>query len=352
MYDDNPPTNITSQNAAQPRRHIYGMYSRMNLIPGNKYTASFYIKLADIDSNNSPTIYQSCSYKNLKLNTGFTAELAKLTPTFHIALVPVSRTLEQSENKTYDSAHDLNGEEINWDSYNVPFRDYCFEFNNQGNLTGNGFKTVNNQIVADDDQFGLWINFGEGKLAKYLEKVFGSTYSMDGEGPDSDVNYRWFKIWFTFTAGNKYYDTGSSLSDCDENYDRAFCFEPWISWGAIAQGTYRFSKLFCEIAAPMLNTGETPLKFSSQEPSNGEQYSTVSQTQESIDMSIKSYNAELHEDLEQVGIHLDGNNSSITFNAENSTFTGAVKATSFEVAPLGSNATIKLIIYDPDKTST
>lgn len=347
MYDDNPPTNITSQNAAQPRRHIYGMYSRMNLIPGNKYTASFYIKLADINSNDSSTIYQSFSYKNLKLNTGFTAELAKLTPTFHIALVPVSRTLEQSENKIYDSAHDLNGEEINWDSYNVPFRDYRFEFNNQGNLTGNGFRTVNNQIVDDPDQFGLWINFGKGKLAKYLEKVFGSTYSMDGEGPDSGVSYRWFKIWFTFTAGDKYYDTGSSLSNCDENYDRAFCFEPWISWGSIAPNTYRFSKLFCEIATPMLNTGETPLKFSSQEPSNGEQYSTISQTQESIDMSIKSYSEELHEDLEQVGIHLDGNNSSITFNAENSTFMGAVKANSFEVAPSGSKANIKLIIYDP-----
>jgi len=167
------------------------------------------------------------------------------------------------------------------------------------------------------------------------------TVSASSNYKNTNNKFKWFKIWFTFTPQTKRWVSGNSLTKYEDNESHSFSIQ-----------CYSTKRFFCEIGAPMLNAGTIPLKFSSQEPSNGEQYSTVSQTRESIDMSIKSYSKELHEDLEQVGIHLDGNNSSITFNARTSAFTGAVKASSFEVAPSGSKANIKLIIYDPDNKKT
>ena len=90
------------------------------------------------------------------LNVGFVDELAKLTPNFYITLLSTENSLEDIENTEYTI---VDGEEVeNWSSetlYNTQHKK-AYKFNNQGNLTGNGF----NNGSVDLDQFGLWIKFG------------------------------------------------------------------------------------------------------------------------------------------------------------------------------------------------
>lgn len=338
MCDYNP--SMISGLTQTKRRHIYGMYTRPKVTTGEKYTASFYIKLAN------------SNYLNLMLNVGLCAELAKQASTFHIACIDTSWTFEQAENKTYDSSHSIKvgdlGTFLESDDLLSNPTGYTLEIENQGNITGTGFDGSN----ADDNQFGVWLKFNKGYLGAYMTKIFGlsspSTQSPTING--STLKCRWFKVWFTFTAQDKYIGSDSNGNDVFINYtkdsSRAFCFEPWVNQPA-ENGFY---PLFCEFAAPMLNAGTTPLKFSSQEKSN-EVYSEIAQTKESIDVSIKSYSKKLHEDLEQVGIHLDGKNSSINFNAKNSTFTGNVIAKQLSVQPEGMDSKIWLEIYNPKESS-
>lgn len=355
IYDKNT-SNINDLNA-EDRRHIYGLYTNLKVISGNKYTASFYIKLPAIFSSGYTSLINvpesnnkfRCSFQNLMLNVGFVDELAKLTPNFYITLLSTKNSLEDIENTEYTI---VDGEEVeNWSSetlYNTQHKK-AYKFSNQGNLTGNGF----NNGSVDLDQFGLWIKFGQGNLLNYLNKAFTISLGddVDNSGIDieqnQNVRYRWFKIWFTFTADNKHIveNSDTSLTNIADDRDKAFCFEPWTNIYSD-----KYSRIFCEFAAPMLNAGTTPLKFSSQEKSN-EVYSEIAQTKESIDVSIKSYSKKLHEDLEQVGIHLDGKNSSINFNAKNSTFTGNVIAKQLSVQPEGMDSKIWLEIYNPKESS-
>ena len=90
------------------------------------------------------------------LNVGFVSELAKLTPNFYITLLSTKNSLEDIENTKYTI---IDGEEVeNWNSesiYNTQNK-RAYKFNNQGDLTGNGFSNGS----VDDNQFGLWIKFG------------------------------------------------------------------------------------------------------------------------------------------------------------------------------------------------
>lgn len=125
-----------------------------------------------------------------------------------------------------------------------------------------------------------------------------------------------------------------------DDRDRAFCFEPWTNIYSD-----KYSRIFCEFAAPMLNSGTTPLKFSSQE-SISESYSTISQTNKSIEFSVNNAIDKLTGELNSAGIKLDGENSRIEFNARTSAFTGAVNAESFKVTPKNSDSSIELVIYN------
>jgi hypothetical protein len=95
----------------------------------------------------------------------------------------------------------------------------------------------------------------------------------------------------------------------------------------------------------MLNSGTTPLKFSSRE-SISESYSTISQTNKSIEFSVNNAIDKLTGELNSAGIKLDGENSRIEFNARTSAFTGAVNAESFKVTPKNSDSSIELVIYN------
>lgn len=128
-----------------------------------------------------------------------------------------------------------------------------------------------------------------------------------------------------------------------DDRDRAFCFEPWTNIYSD-----KYSRIFCEFAAPMLNSGTTPLKFSSQE-SISESYSTISQTNKSIEFSVNNAIDKLTGELNSAGIKLDGENSRIEFNARTSAFTGAVNAESFKVTPKNSDSSIELVIYNSKK---
>lgn len=339
MCDYNP--SMISGLAQAKRRHIYGMYTRPKLVSGQKYTASFYIKLAN------------GNYLKSMLNVGLCAELAKQAPTFHIACIDTGWTLEQAENRTYDSSHDISVDNLGGFNFNNLISNptsYRLEFANQGNTTGTGFSGSN----ADDNQFGLWLKFNDGQLGTYMTKIFDSPAPL-AQGPTingSTPTYRWFKIWFTFTAQDKYMGSDSNGNDIFINHtettDRAFCFEPWVNQPM----TNNFYPLFCEIAAPMLNFGTTPLKFSSQEKSN-EIYSAISQTKNTIDASINN----VRQGLQKVGISIsaeDPKQSTIELNADVLTgniskakFTGDIEAKSLAVKPEGSNSLIKLVIYDP-----
>lgn len=354
IYDNNPPSSITASNINIPRRHVYGLYTNLEVTSGNKYTASFYIKLPAIfttavfdvtNPSNSIENKVKCAFQNLMLNVGFVNELAKLTPNFYITLLSTKNSLEDIENTEYTI---VDGEEVeNWSSetvYNTQHKK-AYKFNNQGDLTGNGF----NNGSVDDNQFGLWIKFGQGNLLNYLNKAFSvSLGDADNSGIniEQNIRYRWFKIWFTFEAGSEYYKNGSSLTKHTSDSSRSFCFEPWTSVYQVYTNTYACSKIFCEIATPMLNSGTTPLKFSSQEKSN-EIYSEIAQTQKSIELKIDN----LKGDLGKVGIKLDGENSSINFSAKNSTFTGNVIAKQLSVQPEGMDSKIWLEIYNPDESS-
>lgn len=353
IYDNNT-SNINGL-SAEDRRHIYGLYTNLKVTSGNKYTASFYIKLPAVFSSGYTSLINvpnsnnkfRYSFQNLMLNVGFVDELAKLTPNFYITLLSTKNSLEETENIEYTI---VDGENVDWsleDVYSIQGAKKAYKFSNQGNLTGNGF----NNGSVDLDQFGLWIKFGQGNLLNYLNKAFTiSLEDIDSSGINIEqqyIRYRWFKIWFTFTADNKHIveNSDTSLTNIADDRDKAFCFEPWTNIYSD-----KYSRIFCEFAAPMLNAGTTPLKFSSQEKSN-EVYSEIAQTKESIDVSIKSYSKKLHEDLEQVGIHLDGKNSSINFNAKNSTFTGNVIAKQLSVQPEGMDSKIWLEIYNPKESS-
>ena len=181
IYDSNPPSDINDSNA-KIRNHVYGLYTNLKVISGNKYTASFYIKLPAVFGTSSivdvPTSSDKlrCSVQNLILNVGFVSELAKLTPNFYITLLNIQNSLEDIENTKYTI---VDGEEVeNWSSetvYNTQHKK-AYKFNNQGDLTGNGFKDGS----VDDNQFGLWIKFGQGNLFNYLNRAFNVTMSNDG----------------------------------------------------------------------------------------------------------------------------------------------------------------------------
>lgn len=334
MCDYNP--SMISELAQTERRHIYGMYTRPKLTSGQKYTASFYIKLAN------------GNYLNSMLNVGLCSELAKQASTFHIACIDTTWTFEQAENRTYDSSHDIKvGDLGNFNFNNLSSNPtaYRLEFENQGNTTGTGFNGSN----GDDNQFGLWLKFKEGQLGDYMTKIFNSNEPI-GQGPtinNSTPKYRWFKVWFTFTAQDKYLGSDSNGNDIFINHtettDRAFCFEPWVNTPA----ANAFYPLFCEIAAPMLNVGTTPLKFSSEEGGASERYSEIIQKQNEIQLNINKVEEGVKKGLKKVGITLDGNNSKIDFYAESAKFTGNIEAKSLAVKPEGSNSLIKLVIYDP-----
>lgn len=345
MIYDNNTLNINGL-SAEDRRHIYGLYTNLKVTSGNKYTASFYIKLpaifgtaSVIDVPNSNNKLR-CSFQNLMLNVGFVDELAKLTPNFYITLLNMKNSFEETENIEYTI---VDGENVDWsleDVYSTQGAKKAYKFSNQGNLTGNGF----NNGSVDLDQFGLWIKFGQGNLLEYLNSAFRET--MFSDGIDSqNVRYRWFKIWFTFTADNKHIvkNSDTSLTNIVDDRDRAFCFEPWTNIYSD-----KYSKIFCEFAAPMLNSGTTPLKFSSRE-SISESYSTISQTNKSIEFSVNNAIDKLTGELNSAGIKLDGENSRIEFNARTSAFTGAVNAESFKVTPKNSDSSIELVIYNSQK---
>ena len=164
IYDSNPPSDINNLDV-EDRRHIYGLYTNLKVISGNKYTASFYIKLPAVFSSGNTSLIDvpnssdklRCSFQNLMLNVGFVSELAKLTPNFYITLLSTKNSLEDIENTEYTI---VNGEEVNnWNSesiYPTQQNKKAYKFNNQGDLTGNGF----NNGSVDNNQFGLWIKFG------------------------------------------------------------------------------------------------------------------------------------------------------------------------------------------------
>lgn len=361
IYDSNPPSDTSDLNA-KVRNHVYGLYTNLKVTSGNKYTASFYIKLPAIYNMSVIDVPSSsdklrCSFQNLMLNVGFVSELAKLTPNFYITLLSTKNSLEDIENTKYTI---VDGEEVNnWNSESIysTQNKKAYKFNNQGDLTGNGFKTeIKNgisTIVVDDNQFGLWIKFGQGNLLNYLNKAFNiSLGDADNSGinVEQNIRYRWFKIWFTFEAGSEYINknTDTSLTKRNDNLDRAFCFEPYSRVYNFYTNHNGCSKVFCEFAAPMLNSGTTPLKFSSRE-SISESYSTISQTNKSIEFSVNNAIDKLTGELNSAGIKLDGENSRIEFNARTSAFTGAVNAESFKVTPKNSDSSIELVIYNSKK---
>ena len=181
MIYDNNTLNINGL-SAEDRRHIYGLYTNLKVTSGNKYTASFYIKLpaifgttSVIDVPNSNNKLR-CSFQNLMLNVGFVDELAKLTPNFYITLLNMKNSFEETENIEYTI---VDGENVDWsleDVYSTQGAKKAYKFSNQGNLTGNGF----NNGSVDLDQFGLWIKFGQGNLLEYLNSAFRETMFSDG----------------------------------------------------------------------------------------------------------------------------------------------------------------------------
>jgi hypothetical protein len=100
----------------------------------------------------------------------------------------------------------------------------------------------------------------------------------------------------------------------------------------------------------MLNAGSEPLKFTSYEIED-EVYSEIAQTKESIELKVNNAVNKLTGELSNVGIKLDGENSSINFNAKNSTFTGNVVAKQLSVQPEGIDSKIWLEIYNPKESS-
>ena len=344
MCDYNP--SMISGLLETKRRHIYGMYTHPKITSGQKYTVSFYIKLAN------------GGYLNSMLNVGLCAELSKQASTFHIACIDQAWTLEQAENQTYDSNHDIKVGNLSSflesdDLLSNP-TGYRLEIENQGDTTGTGFDGSN----ADDNQFGVWLKFNKGYLGAYMTKIFGlsSPLTQSPTINGSTLKCRWFKVWFTFTPQDKYVGSDSNGHDIfinhTENSNRTFCFEPWVNQPAGSN----FYPLFCEIAAPMLNVGTTPLKFSSQEKSD-EVYSVISQTKNAIDLSINN----VRQGLEKVGITIDAEHpeeSKIKLSADvleadlaKAKFTGDIEAKSFKVQPQGSDSSISLVIYNPSDTS-
>ena len=363
-----------------------GIYQKFNLIPGKQYTASFFIKLCNNGRGTSNTeitsgawLNNNFSYKQLKLNMGCVEEIGLSAPKFYIAPINEYESLDSIISKSYTVCNGENlkndqNESVSFENFinneqldsHSPYYLYntCFEFNNCGILNSSDATNESNLFNNGspiDEKFGLWINFGENKLGEYLDAVFDvdSNVSLLNEGPNyiiqqasgkmspngtvssttaykNTVNkFKWFKIWFTFTPQVKRYVSGSSLTKYKDNDSRVFSIQ-----------CYSTKRFFCEIGAPMLNAGSEPLKFTSYEVKD-EAYSEITQTQKTIELKIDN----LKGDLGKVGIKLDGENSKIDFSANLSIFTGKVEATSFAVAPSGSNSRIDLIIYNPNAIS-
>lgn len=363
-----------------------GIYQRFNLIPEKQYTVSFFIKLcnngkgtSDTQITQGPWTQNNFSYERLKLNMGCVDEIALSAPKFYIAPIDESESLDSIISKSYTVCNGQNlkndeNESISFENFihdmqldpHSPYYLYntCFEFDNCGILNSSDATNESNLFSGGnpiDEKFGLWINFGEGKLGEYLNAVFAnnSNVSLLNEGPnyiiqqasgkmspDGTVSsttafkntankFKWFKIWFTFTPQTKHFTSGTSLTKYEDNESHAFSIQ-----------CYSTKRFFCEIGALMLNAGSEPLKFTSYEIED-EAYSEIAQTQKTIELKIDN----LKGDLGKVGIKLDGENSKIDFSANLSTFTGKVEATSFAVAPSGSNSRIDLVIYNPNATN-
>ena len=314
-----------------------GVYTRVKLQPKQKYTASFYIKL-------------SKNQAALKMNLGLTAELAMNVKTFCIA--PWDVTKDASYSPKLVKKTDV----TKWNEHESDELAY-YEFDNfgsAGDISNNNRWCISNDVTKPNDlKFGLWIDFYSGGLKDLIDELFKPANSNPltaAPGPSSlGTDFRWFKIWFTFTADEKYYVKGDTfkndslfgLTKCDETFDRAFCFE--VASRGVAQSTY--AQFYCEIAYPMLNVGTSLLEFSSQEATS-ESYSTIAQTNKSIELSVNNAIDKLTGELNSAGIKLDGENSRIEFNARTSAFTGAVNAESFKVTPKNSDSSIELVIYN------
>lgn len=365
-----------------------GIYQKFNLIPGKRYTASFFIKLCnngkgtlDTEITTGAWVTNSFSYKQLILNMGCVEEIALSAPKFYIAPIDESESLDSIISKSYTICNGQNlkndkNESISFKNFihdmqldpHSPYYLYntCFEFNNCG-ILNNSDATNESNLFSNggpiDEKFGLWINFGEGKLGEYLDAVFdndsnisllnegpnyiiqqssgkmqspNSTISTSGNGNKNTANkFKWFKIWFTFTPQTKRFVSGTSLTKYEDNESHAFSIQ-----------CYSTKRFFCEIGAPMLNAGSEPLKFTSYEVKD-EVYSEIAQTKNSIELKVNNAINKLTGELSNVGIKLDGENSSINFNATNSTFTGNVIAKQLSVQPEGMDSKIWLEIYNP-----
>lgn len=366
-----------------------GIYQKFNLIPGKQYTASFFIKLCNNGRGTSNTeitsgawLNNSFSYKQLKLNMGCVEEIGLSAPKFYIAPINEYESLDSIISKSYTVCNGENlkndqNESVSFENFinneqldsHSPYYLYntCFEFNNCGILNSSDATNESNLFNNGspiDEKFGLWINFGENKLGEYLDAVFDvdSNVSLLNEGPNyiiqqasgkmspngtvsstaykNTVNkFKWFKIWFTFTPQVKHYVSGSSLTKYKDNDSRAFSIQ-----------CYSTKRFFCEIGAPMLNAGSEPLKFTSYEVKD-EVYSEIAQTKSSIELKVNNAINKLTGELSNVGIKLDGENSSINFNAANSTFTGNVVAKQLSVQPEGMDSKIWLEIYNPSESN-
>ena len=372
-----------------------GIYQKFNLIPEKQYTASFFIKLCNNGKSTSsntnpetnpeilkgPWITNGFSYKQLLLNMGCVEEIALSAPKFYIAPIDEYESLDSIMSKSYKVCNGQNlkndeNEPISFENFiqnqlssYSPYYLYntCFEFDNCGILNESDATNESNLFNDGspiDEKFGLWINFGQGKLNEYLNAVFAndSNVSLLNEGPNyiirqkdgrmmspdsaisitsSDENkitankFKWFKIWFTFTPQTKRWVSGNTLTKYKDNESHAFSIQ-----------CYSTKRFFCEIGAPMLNAGSEPLKFTSYEIEN-EVYSEIAQTKESIELKVNNAVNKLTGELSNVGIKLDGENSSINFNAKNSTFTGNVVAKQLSVQPEGMDSKIWIEIYNP-----
>lgn len=343
--------NLNTQGSGNQIKNC-GVYTRVKLQPKQKYTASFYIKL----SKNHPF---------LKMNLGLTAELAMNVKTFCIAPWDVTK------DPSYSPKLVKKTNVADWNDHASDELAY-YEFDNFGSAgdisSSNKWCLSNDTTKPNDLKFGLWLDFYSGGLKNLVDELFKTDNSNPytiAPGPSSPSSFeqddfRWFKIWFTFTADDKYYKNGDifkndslfGLTKLDETFDRAFCFE--IASRGVAQNTY--AQFYCEIAYPMLNSGTTPLKFSSQEKSD-EIYSVISQTKNTIDASINN----VRQGLEKVGITIDAEHpeqSKIKLSADileanlaEAKFTGNIEAKSFKVQPQGSDSSISLVIYNPNDTS-
>lgn len=317
-----------------------GVYTRVKLQPKQKYTASFYIKL-------------SKNQAALKMNLGLTAELAMNVKTFCIAPWDITKDASYSPKLVKKTnVADWNNHASDEIAY------YEFDnFGSAGDISNSNRWCISNDVTKPNDlKFGLWIDFYSGGLKDLIDELFKPANSNPltaAPGPSSlGQDFRWFKIWFTFTADEKYYVKGDTfkndslfgLTKLDETFDRAFCFE--IASRGVAQNTY--AQFYCEIAYPMLNVGTSLLEFSSQEATS-ESYSTIAQTNKSIELSVNNAIDKLTGELNSAGIKLDGENSRIEFNARTSAFTGAVNAESFKVTPKNSDSSIELVIYNSQK---